>query len=256
MQIQNIAGYKFVPLTDLETYQSLLHAKCTDLSIKGTILLSEEGININVAGQPESIRQLQAYLSTLPVFAQMTFHETYSDAIPFNLMKVKIKQEIITFRQNHIDVTKQRAPSISPQQLKEWLDTAKDFTLLDTRNAYEVKFGTFEKAIHLNIADFGELPDAIHPLDKKKPVVMFCTGGIRCEKAALHMQDAGFEEVYQLDTGILGYFAHVGGEHYDGECFVFDERVAVDSTLKPTGTMQCVQCMGPIAAGSNCQECY
>ncbi len=148
--------------------------------------------------------------------------------------------------------------------MKRWLDEKRDITLLDTRNDYEFRFGAFAGAVNLQIDQFGDLPAAIRELDKTKPLVMYCTGGIRCEKAAVYMENLGFNEVYQLDRGILGYFADVGGAHYDGECFVFDERVALAPDLLPHGTLQCPQCQGPVSVEEQggvacerplCREC-
>ena len=169
----------------------------------------------------------------------MTFHESYSTYQPFKHMRVKIKKEIITLRQSNVDPIKEAAtPPFSPADFKQWMDEKRDMTVLDTRNDYEFHFGTFENAEHLQIKDFGEFPEAVEQISRDKPVVMFCTGGIRCEKAAIVMQNAGYQNVYQLQGGILGYFKEVGGDHYTGECFVFDQRVAVDSELRATGTQQ------------------
>lgn len=248
MSILNIAGYKFIALTELAALQQKLREQCQAHAIKGTILLSTEGINLNLAATSPAILAFITFLKTDTRFMNMTFHESWSKQPPFKRMLVKIKKEIITMHQPEIhpeNVT--RAPHISPQELKQWLDENRDITLLDTRNDYEVRFGTFDNAVNLHINDFGELPACIEPVDKKKPLVMFCTGGIRCEKAAIYMLNQGFENVQQLDGGILGYFKKVGGAHYQGECFVFDERVAVDSNLEHTGTTQCLGCQGPIA---------
>jgi UPF0176 protein len=137
--------------------------------------------------------------------------------------------------------------------------------VLDTRNDYEVRFGTFEQAEHFQLADFSDFPAATAAIQEKKPVVMFCTGGIRCEKAAVYLLSAGFPEVYQLDGGILNYFSEVGGAHYSGECFVFDQRISVNPQLQETGTLQCVACQGPVSkeqqassdfvAGVSCPVC-
>ncbi|MFZ2314725.1 MAG: rhodanese-like domain-containing protein [Gammaproteobacteria bacterium] len=233
MQILNIAGYKFIALSNLETVQAALYAKCEEFSLKGTILLSEEGINITLSGSPQNVQFFQSYLNETVPFAGMRFHETYSPDLPFKRLKVKIKPEIITLGQPGINAIDSRAPSISPQDFKQWLDEKRDITVLDTRNDYEVGIGTFTSAKNLHIDDFGDFPAATADIDKDKPVVMFCTGGIRCEKAAIYMQNQGFKDVYQLDGGILGYFAEVGGAHYTGDCFVFDDRVAVDPALNP-----------------------
>jgi len=246
MQILNIAGYKFITLTDICMLQSYYHAQCHALSLKGTILLSHEGININLAGTPCHIQSFQTLLKNDERFMNVTFHESYSTHQPFKHLKIKLKNEIITLRQPEVNPATKRAPDISPEELKKWLDEKRDITLLDTRNDYEIRFGSFHDAVNLHLSDFGELPSSIQHMEKNKPIVMFCTGGIRCEKAAHYMLNQGFSHVYQLDGGILGYFKNVGGAFYEGECFVFDERVAVDSTLQQTGTVQCLACQGPV----------
>lgn len=231
MTILNIAGYKFIPLTELAVLREQLLPAC--LELKGTILLSPEGINLSLAGTQESILALQTFLKSDERFADLCFHETYSTYQPFKRLKIKLKKEIITLRQPEADPTTTRAPSLAPQDLKQWLDEQRDITLLDTRNDYEIALGTFTGAVNLHLDDFSALPDSLENIERDKPVVMFCTGGIRCEKAALYMLNQGYSNVYQLDGGILGYFKQVGGAHYDGGCFVFDERVAVDSNLIP-----------------------
>lgn len=247
-KIKNIAGYQFLQLSDLDKLRQQLLDLASDNHIKGTILLSEEGINLNMAGEEPHVESFVVALSGLPQFDQFKFHETYSDAIPFRMLKVKIKPEIVTLRQPRTSPTEVclRAPGISPLELKKWLDEKRDIVLLDTRNDFEYRFGTFEGAINPNVESFGALPEVMDKLDRAKPVVMFCTGGIRCEKAAIYMQNHGFKEVYQLDGGILGYFRQAGGAHYIGECFVFDGRVAVDTDMRVTGTAQCVGCRGPV----------
>lgn len=233
MSYLNIAGYQFTPIHDCEGLKASLLAACERLALKGSILVSPEGINLSLAGVESAIRTFQQILETLPGLNGMRFHETYSDFVPFQRLKVKLKKEIITIRQpNTTPGAEDRAPSISPAELKQWLDEKRDITLLDTRNEYEISEGAFENAVNPHIQHFTELAGAVENLDKKKPMVMYCTGGIRCEKAALLLQEQGFENVYQLDGGILGYFAKVGGAHYDGRCFVFDERVALDASLR------------------------
>jgi UPF0176 protein len=256
MNILNIAGYKFLPLADLADLQSRWLSHCESLELKGTILLSAEGVNITLAGTRENIDAFRTELRQDERFDDMTFRESFSTFQPFEHIKVKIKPEIITMRQPDLAVDK-RAPSISPQEFKQWLDEKRDITVLDTRNDYEVRFGTFAGAINLHINDFNEFPHAAsEKTPREKPVVMFCTGGIRCEKAALQLLNDGYSEVYQLDGGILNYFAEVGGDHYHGECFVFDQRVSVDPDLQVTGTQQCVICEGPIKATSDsCVTC-
>lgn len=233
MQTLNISGYKFLPLCELKLIQQQLKERTASFGLRGTILLSSEGININLAGESSAVEAWLSQLYAEADFADISFHRSYSDKIPFRYLKVKIKKEIITFRQPSIDLSKKRAPAISAIELKQWLDEKQSFTLLDTRNEYEITYGGFRDALHLDLQDFSELPRKLTALDKKAPVVMFCTGGVRCEKAAIYMMQAGFEHVYQLDRGILGYFAQVGGAHYEGGCFVFDDRVALDAHLQP-----------------------
>ncbi len=233
MQILNIAGYKFITLDHLSELRLSLLDQCKILSLKGTILLGPEGTNITLAGKLADVEAFKTYLNMQPDFSDIAFKESYSAVQPFKRLKVKVKKEIITFRQPEIHPETQRAPAISPQQFKEWLDQGRELTILDTRNDYEIEFGTFIGATQLHIQDFSEFPQATKSLSTDKPIVMFCTGGVRCEKAGLHLLNKGFSEVYQLDGGILNYFAIVGGAHYTGACFVFDERVALQPNLQP-----------------------
>lgn len=246
MSIRNIAGYKFIPLSDLADLQASLLARCETLQLKGTVLLSAEGINLNLAGAEDKITDFKLFLKENSLFADMTFRESFSKDVPFDCLKIKIKNEIITFREPTVQAEKNSAPAISPHEFKHWLDENRDITVLDTRNDYEVRFGTFRNAVNLKIEDFSEFPKESAKISREKPIVMFCTGGIRCEKAALYLLQNGFENVYQLRGGILNYFSETGGAHFDGECFVFDKRIAVDANLQETGTQQCVKCEGPV----------
>ncbi len=256
MRILNIAGYKFISLNYLSDLQPALLEQCRKHALSGTILLSHEGININLAGLPDDIHVFITSLKQDKHFTDMRFHETWSDEIPFRKLKVKIKKEIITLRQSEVDAVSSRAADISPGKLRDWLNENRDITLLDTRNDYEIRFGSFKNAKQLQLHDFSELPASLDAIPKDKPVVMFCTGGIRCEKAAIYMLNQGYKDVYQLDGGILGYFQKIGGEHYEGECFVFDERVALDCNLLPAGVSQCKQCHGRIAQHQqSCSGC-
>ncbi|TAK75045.1 MAG: sulfurtransferase, partial [Gammaproteobacteria bacterium] len=184
------------------------------------------------AGEIDNIAAFQAYLKEDTRFADITFRESYSATQSFQRLKVKIKKEIITLRQPEINPVEGRAPAIAPETLKQWLDEKRDITILDTRNEYEVEMGAFKGAVNLHINHFVEFPQAVTAIERDKPVVMYCTGGIRCEKAALYMKSQGFSEVYQLDGGILNYFNRVGGAHYEGGCFVFDERVLLEPEVR------------------------
>ena len=232
MTILNIAGYQFISLQGLSELRVNLLEYARTLQLKGTILLSIEGINVALAGDDTAVKAFIRFLKKDLRFSDMTFRESGSDTVPFKQMKVKIKKEIITFGEPAIRPALQRAPSISPHTFKQWLDENRDILVLDTRNSYEICFGTFARATHCKLDDFSEFPRASDNLPKTKPIVMFCTGGVRCEKAGLYLLNSGFSEVYQLEGGILNYFSEVGSAHYQGDCFVFDDRVAVSPDLK------------------------
>lgn len=245
-QILNIAGYKFITLTELSVLRTRLLDEASRLDLKGTILLSREGINISLAGMPQFVTEFMTWLDSDTRFSGMSYRQSYSDYRPFKHMRVKLKKEIITLKQPDIQPEKAIAPEISPAELKQWLDENRDITLLDTRNDYEVRFGTFKNAVNLHIDDFSHFPEAMKQVSDEKPIIMFCTGGIRCEKAAWVMLNAGYKNIFQLKGGILNYFAAVGGDHYQDECFVFDQRVSLNNCLDESGTMQCKTCQGPI----------
>ncbi|HEX4044832.1 MAG TPA: rhodanese-like domain-containing protein [Gammaproteobacteria bacterium] len=229
MSFLHFSAYQFVTLTDLSALRDYFFQHAQQLALKGTILLSAEGINLNLSGVIENSQALQALLLADVRFSKISFREQVTDKFSFQRLKVKIKKEIITLRQPDIHPEKTRAPSITPTLLKQWLDEQREMTLLDTRNEYEIQQGSFVGAINPHIQHFTEFPIAAANIQRDKPIVMFCTGGIRCEKAALYMLQQGFNEVYQLEGGILNYFAEVGekDKHYQGGCFVFDEREVV-----------------------------
>ena len=241
MSIINISCYKFVTLTDREALKSDLAARCLELNLKGTILLAPEGINVFLAGSRAAIDAIVAHLRADPRFADLAPKESLSAEPPFKRMRVRLKKEIITMKHPLIRPEAGRAPSVAAATLKQWLDRGVDdegrpVVMLDTRNDYEVAAGTFENAVDYDIDVFSEFPPRLaeHLGDfGGKTVVSFCTGGIRCEKAAIHMKEIGIERVYQLEGGILKYFEDVGGAHYHGDCFVFDEREAVSADLQP-----------------------
>ncbi len=237
--ILNISTYKFVPLPDAEVLRELLLQRALALQLKGTILLAEEGINLFLAGPEWYVRGFIAQLHGDVRFADIVPKESWSDTQPFKKMLVKVKREIIRMDHPTIRPSEGRAPAVAPATVKRWLDQGHDdagrpVVTLDTRNDYEVDAGTFNNAIDWRLTKFTEFPQAVrdHAAELEgKTVVSFCTGGIRCEKAAILMQDLGIEHVYQLEGGILKYFEEVGGDHYSGGCFVFDDRRAVDAHL-------------------------
>ena len=243
--IVNIAAYRFADLSDLGQLRSDLHTLCGEQQLKGTILIAPEGINLFVAGSKVGTEALLSHLQSIPAIGQLDVKESLSDEQPFNRMLVKIKCEIIAFGVEGIDPRQATSPRISPRDLKRWLDESRPVTLLDARNDFEVEAGTFTGATAIGIDHFRDFPAAVHELPeelKQQPVVTFCTGGIRCEKAAPLLEREGFAEVYQLDGGILKYFEQCGGEHFEGECFVFDKRVAVDPQLRESKLTMCFAC--------------
>lgn len=242
-EIVNIAAYKFVKLeaSALDDLRERLMQACVKLKLKGTILLSTEGINLVLAGSVQSIEEIKAVLDTTPKLDRLAFKESGSNDQPFERMLVKIKKEIIPFGVVEVNPADQPAPVISPAELKQRLEQGDEIILLDTRNQFEYELGTFKNAISLNLKNFREFPEAAKKLPselKHKPIVTFCTGGIRCEKAAPLLINYGFTNVFQLDGGILKYFEENGSAHFQGECFVFDQRIALDGQLKETPAAQ------------------
>ena len=255
----NIAGYKFVVLDNRDALRQPFKVKCDELGLKGTILLSHEGINIFVAGPEQSIVAFRAYLSKDERFADIDFKESYSEHQPFNRMNVRLKNEIISVGLPNFDRVEPNAGRILPNELHAKLVNGDDVVLLDTRNTYETRLGTFHNAIELDIDTFRAFPQAVSELEdglKDKEIVMFCTGGVRCEKASVIMKDAGFTNIKQLEGGILGYFEHVGGDYWDGECFVFDKRVALLPDLTETGTTVCFACREPLTPKEQLHPAY
>ncbi|MEA3412986.1 MAG: sulfurtransferase [Pseudomonadota bacterium] len=258
MEYVNIAAYRFVELDDLESCRESLLERGTTLGLLGTVLLSREGINLMLSGQRRAIDEMKAWISRFPHFAGMAYRESLSGFAPFDRMKVRVRDEIISLGRDEIRPRAFTGPRIPPEMLRHWLDEGRKFTLLDTRNDYETTLGTFDRAVTLDIDSFRELPDAVQrlcPEARSEPMVMFCTGGVRCEKASPLMLNMGFREIYQLDGGILNYFRHCGGAHWEGECFVFDHRVGLTPDLQPTRTRLCMTCQRPIGPQTDCLHC-
>jgi len=248
-EVINLSCYQFAPLKGLEELRLSLQEGAKANGLKGTILLAPEGINFFLAGTREQLAAVLAIIRAVPGLAGIQPKESPSSEQPFKRMLVKIKKEIIAFGVEGVDPARRPAAKISPRQLKQWLDEGRPVTLLDTRNDYEIRMGTFKGAVVPQIWNFRDFPAAVEKLPaelKTQPVVMFCTGGIRCEKAGPFMAMQGYTDVLQLDGGILKYFEECGGAHYDGECFVFDERVGVGPDLRETGSVICFNCQMPL----------
>ncbi len=259
--IVNLSGYRFVALEHLPVLQADLDAALRATGILGTILLADEGINVALAGTAEQAAAARAVFDAEPALRQLWLKESYSREVPFSKLKVRIRHEIIAFdgagaKLRQFD--RPEAPSLPPETVRDWLDAGRNVVLLDTRNDYEIEAGTFRNAIDLGISHFRDFQAAVRhavetgELDHDTPIITFCTGGVRCEKAAPWMLEEGFREVYQIEGGIINYFEHCHGAHWQGDCFVFDDRVEIDTTLAPTGTRWCNPCQRRVAETESC----
>jgi len=241
--VLNIAAYRFVELADLATLQQQLLARARAAALKGTVLLAPEGINLVLAGTCDALQPWLAELQQDPRLAAMGVKRSFSSDQPFRRLRVKIRREIIRMDQPTVRPAAGRAPVVDAPTLARWLqrgrcDEGRELVLLDTRNGFEVDQGAFEGAIDWRLQRFSGFPAQLQRRSaalQDKTVVSYCTGGIRCEKAALWMREQGLPHALQLDGGILGYFEQVpGAPHYRGHCFVFDERGALDARLQST----------------------
>jgi UPF0176 protein len=241
-RILNVSAYRFVEFDDAPTLQARIRAQAQRLELKGTVLLATEGINLVLAGDAVRLRAFMAWLRAEPRLAALVARESWSNAVPFARLLVKVRREIIRMDCPGVRPAAGRAPAVGAATLARWLaaghdDAGRPVVTLDTRNAFEVDHGAFEDAIDWRLARFGEFPTALaaHQAELDgKTVVTYCTGGIRCEEAAILMREAGVDHVLQLEGGILTYFAQTrGAPHWHGHCFVFDERVALDPSLEP-----------------------
>jgi UPF0176 protein len=241
--IENVSAYRFVALPDVAELRPRVHDQALRPAQRGTVLLAEEGINLVLAGTPANVRGFLHWLRQDPRFADLPVKSSMSEQVPFGKLVVKVKREIIRMNLPAIRPQDSRAPSVAPAVLAHWLergvdDNGRAVVMLDTRNGFEVDQGRFRGAIDWRLGKFSDFPAALqaHRADLHgKTVVSYCTGGIRCEKAALFMQDAGVEHVLQLDGGILAYFEAAGSAHFDGGCFVFDDRAVLDASLATCG---------------------
>ncbi|MGJ4804214.1 sulfurtransferase [Luteimonas sp. SDU82] len=239
--IRNIAAYRFVEIQDPPALAAGVRSWAEAACLRGTVLVAPEGINLFLAGADAGIEEFLRQLRSDTRLAAIEVKDSWSRALPFARLKVKLKREIISFRREDASPLRGRAPAVSPADLARWRaqghdDEGRRVVMLDTRNREETAHGAFAGALCLPIDNFTELPAALaahRDALADATVVSYCTGGIRCEKAALWIRASGMDNVLQLEGGILGYFEAVGGAGYEGRCFVFDERVALDPALRP-----------------------
>jgi UPF0176 protein len=260
--IINISGYRFVHLNDLPELQIRLKASLTEFGMQGSIMLAGEGINVSLAGTSEAVLKTRDFLNQDKRLVDLWLKETVSKEVPYRRLRIRVRTEIIAFDGQDSEILQAARPvaeAIPPETLKRWLDQNKEMTLLDARNDYEIVSGTFPKSTSVNIKHFRNFKTAVvdaleaGQLDPSKPLVTYCTGGIRCEKAAPWLLEKGFSEVYQLDGGLLNYFAECGAAHWEGDCFIFDDRVELTTDLEPTGAGLCDFCQLAVPAGTDCR---
>lgn len=252
--------YKFVALSDYQTLQASIKERCEQQAVKGTILLAQEGINGTIAGTRQSIDAVFSYLKSDSRLQDIDIKESTAESAPFAKLKVRLKKEIVTIGLPEVSPTKQVGTYVPPQ---EWNSVISDpeVVVIDTRNRYEVGMGTFQGAKDPETDAFNEFPDYVkenlNP-GKNKKVAMFCTGGIRCEKASSYMLSQGFEQVYHLKGGILKYLEEVPEEEslWQGECFVFDERVAIKHGLEVGSYDMCYACGHPVSEADKASSDY
>ncbi len=240
--VLNLSAYRFVTLSDLPALRQRVFDTAQAAQLKGTVLLAEEGINLVVAGAPDAARRWLAMLGDDDRLARLEAKESLSDAVPFGHLRVKIKREIIRMNEPQVQPAAGRAPAVDAATLARWLDAGRDdagreVLMLDTRNAFELEHGAFDRALDWKLSKFSDFPAAAAAHRDAlvgRTVVTYCTGGIRCEKAALALRAAGVENVLQLDGGILRYLEQLpGAPHWHGRCFVFDQRESLDARLHP-----------------------
>ena len=274
-QITNIAGYQFSIIDDVAKIFEDTQEICSKTHIKGNIFISPEGINLGLASTQSDIEYFLQKLNSVCGLNNLLLNTTYSDYIPFKRLLIKVRDELVPTKPlpndhpsssatkpllKNIDISEKNAQYISNDELKKWLDSGKEITLLDMRNEFEVDLGSFKNATHLEIRNFRDiiqLESKINEIPKDKPLVTFCTGGIRCEKGANILANNGFDQVFQLEGGIIKYIEKYKDQHWRGECFVFDDRVCLDANLQPSDTKICRHCQIVISDTDNeyCDDC-
>lgn len=230
MMIHVILYYYFAPIDEPEVFCKRHREQCESLNLKGRVYIAREGINGTLAGAPEDIDAYKAYLRSLPGFESTQFKTDECDYIPFEKLVVKVRPEIVALKSDmNIDVSQQGGGHLSPEQWRKTLESDEDYVLIDVRNNYETAIGHFEGAMCPDLKNFYDFPEWVDEagIPKNKKVLMYCTGGIRCEKFSIFMKNKGYEDVKQLHGGIIEYAKQQGGKHFKGKCFVFDDRLEV-----------------------------
>ena len=253
--------YKFHSISQerVEQLEQILISTAKEMRVRGLIILGTEGMNSTISGAIEDCQKYMEFLKTLEGFEDLIFKLSYAERPPFRIFKVAVRPEIVSLGDTHIVPASKRSKwHLKPSEWHKVLTTEKDFVLIDTRNWYEWEMGTFKGALTPNIEEFNEFPKWVEEknIPKDKKILMFCTGGIRCEKAQIAMQKQGYKEVYQLEDGIIKYLEEFPNQEFEGECFVFDHRVAVDQNLEASQKYaQCPHCGQPSDNIITCNRC-
>jgi UPF0176 protein len=227
--------YKFVELADVEAVRAKIFKFCVQQKIKGTILLAHEGVNATITASRAAIDSFYEFIKSIPEFADIEFKESFAAIIPFKKLKVKVRKEIVTFK---LKLNMKKTGTYLDAQAWDEMLQQKKTLVIDARNDYEVIFGTFKDAVDPKTRNFTDLPEWVErnlsDVDRNQPIAMFCTGGIRCEKSTAYMKQIGFKNVYHLKGGILQYLETTKNRNnmWQGKCFVFDDRIALDSDLE------------------------
>lgn len=237
--------------------KNTLEQRAKELEIKGLVVLGKEGINSSFCGRTSAVEQFKKDLCSLENYEDLTFKDSFAKSSPFRIFKVHLRKEIVSLGDESV-LPNDTSTSLSPKEWHKILQSDEDIYLMDTRNWYETDMGSFKNAMIPNIEEFNEFPKWVEgqKLNKEKKVLMFCTGGIRCEKAQVALKNQGFKEVYQLEDGILKYIEEYPNQEFEGECFVFDHRVAVDQDLAPSQKYNlCPHCGQPAKQEIQCKKC-
>lgn len=258
-----VAMYKFCKITDTNKFQRLIKSQLSELQILGTIILGNEGLNGTISGSPKSLKKAITFLRSLENFEDLDMKESTSMKKPFLRLKIRIKEEIVSMGLKNIDPIKQAGTYVKPEEWNKLLEESNTI-LIDTRNNYEYSIGSFNKSINPNTKNFKQFPDWVNKqkfseIDKQtKKIAMYCTGGIRCEKASSYMKNQGFENVYHLKGGILKYLEEIDTKQskWEGECFVFDDRVSVKHDLSEGNYDLCHGCRNPITNKDKLSDNY
>lgn len=254
--MDNVTFYKFVDINDVDQLKKEILENAKSLNIKGKILLAKEGINGYISGSKENIKLFEEYMQSIEEFKDVWFKHNPTQRFNSKRMLVKVRKEIITFKQDYN--MKNTGKYISPEELDKLYENKEDFVIVDTRNDYEYDIGHFKGAVKLNTKEFTDFPEEIEKIRenaKSKKIITYCTGGVRCEKATAYMKENGFEDVYQLEGGIINYGIERGENNWEGRCFVFDDRGAIRIDPKEQEKDEYVQCSICFVPEENTHSC-